>query len=340
MRRSVVLMVMWAVFAAGAAVGEQPKPPREDTFYKKSLHYTNRGIEFIYSKEQGGLERLTGVSAEKMGCLQAKCHVRGCDECHAAEREGKWEYSVARAKTEAACTRCHPVPEDTPDVHFKMGMKCMDCHSGREIHGDGVVYDTYLQPGFFDTRCEDCHTNIPLTSVHAIHGGKLDCRVCHASQITTCFNCHIDTRLATGKDSQIPVEGLFFLVNHDNKVKLGNVISYVYGNKTMITVAPAFPHTIVKKGRSCPECHATDLVRGVKKGSLELFAWRDGKPVTPEGVVPIIEGMKWNLTYLGKDGDVWVPLTDASRPLVNFSGYCSPLTADQLKKLEKRQPAR
>ena len=340
MRRGFVLSVVWVLLAAGGAMGQEGAPPEEEVFYKNSLHFTNRGIEFVYSKEHGGLERLTGLSATDAGCLKAKCHVRSCDTCHKTEIDGKASYSVENARTEEACKKCHPVPEDTPDVHVKAGMKCMDCHTAREIHGDGVVYDTYMKPGFFDARCENCHKDIPQFASHALHGGKLDCAACHVAKVTTCFNCHIETRLAVGKDSSIEVEGMFFLVNHDNKVKLANVLSYVYGNKTMITVAPTSPHAIVRQGRQCEACHATDIVRRVKKGSLELFAWRGGKAESPKGVIPIIDGMKWNVAYLGKKDGTWVPLADAEDPLINFSGYCSPLSGEQLKKLEKRQPAR
>ena len=220
MGRPFVALVLGLLFFVVPAAGEEQAPPQEDVFYERSLHFTNRGIEFIYSKEHGGLERLTGLSAEKMGCLQAKCHVRSCDTCHGTLSEGKPSYSIEQARSEEACKRCHPVPEDTPDVHFKNGMKCMDCHTAREIHGDGTAYDTYLKPGFFDARCDKCHGDIPRTVSHTVHGGKLDCGVCHARELTTCFNCHIETRLAAGKDAGIPVEGMFFLVNHDNKVRL------------------------------------------------------------------------------------------------------------------------
>lgn len=326
------------LFAVTQAVGQAQAPPPEDIFYESGLHYTNRGIEFIYSKEHGGLEKLTGMSAEKLGCLQAKCHVRSCDACHRENVDGKAFYSVETARTEAACQRCHPMDENNPDVHFKGGMKCMDCHSAREIHGDGVAYDTYMQPGFFDTRCENCHNDIPKTASHTVHGGKLDCSVCHALDVVTCFNCHIDTRIAEKKDVQIERHGLFFLVNHEGEVTLGNLVSYVYGNKTMITVAPSFPHSITEVGRTCEACHATSIVRQVKEGALDLLSWRDGNAVSPEGVVPVIEGMKWNLTFLGRTGDQWNPLEKPDDPLISFSGYCTPLSGDQLNKLERAQP--
>ncbi len=43
----------------------------------------------------------------------------------------------------------------TPDVHFSAGMECIDCHTSRDVMGDGYLYaNMYLQN---ETACEDCH---------------------------------------------------------------------------------------------------------------------------------------------------------------------------------------
>ncbi len=43
----------------------------------------------------------------------------------------------------------------TPDIHFAKGMDCIDCHTSRDIMGDGYAYrNMYLQT---EIRCEDCH---------------------------------------------------------------------------------------------------------------------------------------------------------------------------------------
>jgi len=42
-----------------------------------------------------------------------------------------------------------------PDVHFTAGMDCIDCHTSRDIMGDGYAYENmYLQT---EISCEDCH---------------------------------------------------------------------------------------------------------------------------------------------------------------------------------------
>lgn len=41
------------------------------------------------------------------------------------------------------------------DVHFTYGMECIDCHTSRDIMGDGYLYENmYMQ---IETACEDCH---------------------------------------------------------------------------------------------------------------------------------------------------------------------------------------
>jgi len=43
----------------------------------------------------------------------------------------------------------------TPDVHFAAGLECIDCHTSRDVMGDGFAYRSmYLQT---ETACEDCH---------------------------------------------------------------------------------------------------------------------------------------------------------------------------------------
>jgi len=42
-----------------------------------------------------------------------------------------------------------------PDVHFSAGMECIDCHTSRDVMGDGFTYrNMYLQT---EISCEDCH---------------------------------------------------------------------------------------------------------------------------------------------------------------------------------------
>jgi len=335
--RAVQCALLLACLASAPAAARQEPPPEEESFYTRSLHFTNRGIEFVYSKEQGGVERITGVPAERLGCTAARCHVRTCDTCHRVEADGKASFSVETARAETACARCHSVDKDDPDVHVRKGMKCMDCHSAREIHGDGKAYDTYMMPGVIETRCENCHADLPRTASHTVHAGKVACSACHTLKTVTCLNCHYDTRLAGGKEASIRKEGMLFLVNHDGQVTPANFLTHVSGNRTMISLAPSFAHSITKKGLACEACHASANVLAVKNGTLAPLAWKDGDLSAVEGVIPVVEGMTWNLVFLGREGDRWVPLEKPEPPLVNFAGYSSPLSRDQLARLERPQ---
>lgn len=42
-----------------------------------------------------------------------------------------------------------------PDAHFEAGMECIDCHTSREVMGDGYAHAN--MEGQLEIRCEDCH---------------------------------------------------------------------------------------------------------------------------------------------------------------------------------------
>jgi hypothetical protein len=49
----------------------------------------------------------------------------------------------------------HAYTDQTPDVHFTRGMACIDCHTEREVHGDGQIY--VKRHYEVEIRCETCH---------------------------------------------------------------------------------------------------------------------------------------------------------------------------------------
>jgi len=62
MKREILLISVFILSGFFITKATEEKPPcPEKNFYEKSLHYTNKGLEYWYSKEQGGLERLTGI---------------------------------------------------------------------------------------------------------------------------------------------------------------------------------------------------------------------------------------------------------------------------------------
>ncbi len=49
----------------------------------------------------------------------------------------------------------HAYTQQTPDVHFTQGMACIDCHTEKELHGDGQIY--VKRHYYVEIRCESCH---------------------------------------------------------------------------------------------------------------------------------------------------------------------------------------
>lgn len=344
MKKGVIFLsafILFGFFIIRATEEKETRP--ESNFYEKSLHYTNKGLEFWYSKEQGGLERLTGIPFSELKCTQ--CHVRSCDTCHKKEIDGKAQYSLEPARAQEVCLKCHGMEtlerakkgeEGTDlDVHFKQGMKCMDCHSVREIHGDGTAYNTFQQPGAMDARCDNCHSPLSEITSHIVHEGKLDCNACHVRNLPACYNCHFDTRIKENKSVSLPLKNILFLINQESKVTLANFHTFVYQNKPMIVFAPAFPHDVMKEGRTCEECHATQIIRDIKANQFYPVVFEKGELKNVSGVVPVLEGMKWNFVYLNYDEGKWLPIENPAEPLINYSGYSRSLTREQFSKLEK-----
>jgi hypothetical protein len=332
-----ILLILPLLFLYSANIFSQEKnyPPDSNTMFSKILHFTNKGLEYVYSKEQGGLERLTGMSATELGCLKSKCHITSCDVCHKKEENGKILYSLDAARNPKICAPCHgEIEKDDPDVHFTKGMKCTDCHTSRELHGDGIAHNTFNEPGFFETKCENCHASAKQTLSHTVHKGKLDCIVCHTLDSYTCLNCHIEARIKSKKDNQILMKNMYFLVNHDNKVKLANMLSYVYQNKTMITFAPSFTHSVKKDGRKCSECHNSQIIKDINEGKFILASWQNGEMKGSIGVIPVIDVLKWKMDFLDKIDSTWILINNPPEPLINYSGYCTPITKEQLEKLK------
>ncbi|HOX78023.1 MAG TPA: hypothetical protein PLW31_08280 [Bacteroidales bacterium] len=79
-----------------------------------------------------------------------------------------------------------------PDVHLtKMQFTCMDCHSGDELHGDGVkVEQRYAYSKL--PECEECHAGLAGENMyHDVHYDDFNCQVCHSQDYNNCGSCHI-----------------------------------------------------------------------------------------------------------------------------------------------------
>jgi len=333
-------LVLFGLF--GNPYGQEIK--EENCLFLSSLHYTAKGMEYWYDKANGGLEILSGVPYSNLTCKN--CHVPGCDRCHKLESDKKAAYLTNVAKNQTMCLECHAreaaitgidKAQKQEDVHFAKGMKCMDCHSSREMHGDGVEYISLKQPGAMDTKCEKCHPSVKSTESHTVHGDKLDCKACHIRHVVSCTNCHFDTQIREGKRTAIPVSGWVFLMNYGGKVSSANMQNFVVkGDQTFFMFAPHMSHSVMKEGRKCDGCHGTKIMKDVQSGKVTLTWLEGGKTKNLKGVIPVVKGVDYQCIYQDRKEGKWVPIQNPAKPLYHYTAFGEPLSQEQLNKLVER----
>jgi len=314
---------------------------KEIPFFNSSLHSTARGMAYWYDKAQGGLETLTGIPYSKLYCQN--CHVPSCDACHKTEVQGKAFYSTKVARNKETCLHCHKRAAavfqidkslNVQDVHSAKGMQCMNCHSAREVHGDGNEYNSAKQPGVLDITCEKCHQSVTSSASHKVHGGKLDCKSCHVRHVVSCSNCHMESFIKKGEPVAIPLAGWVFLMNYNNKVTSANMQTFVVqGNKTFLMFAPQNSHSIMKAGRKCKDCHGTEIIKQVQNGRLNLTWLEKGELKHVMGVIPVMDGVTYDSVYQNYQEGKWIPIENPAAPVVHYSSFGKPLTKEQLNKL-------
>lgn len=323
-------------------VGAQQAEKKSDPFIT-SLHHTAKGMGFWYDKQNGGLETVTGVPYAELSC--SGCHVETCSSCHGTEIDGKPAYSAAAAKEQSRCLECHAregavmnvdKAQNHTDVHAALGMQCMDCHSATDVHGDGTEYASMKQPGAMSATCESCHEKISKNVSHVIHHGKLDCKACHVRHAVSCTNCHFETMVKEGKRVAVPVSGWLFLMNYQGKVTSANMQTFVApGEKTFLLFAPQFPHSVMAKGRTCEECHATEAVAQARAKRVKLLWLEGGEVRQAKGVIPVAEGAKYELVFQNFANGKWSVIDHPAEPPIQYVGYGTPLSAEQMDKLAK-----
>lgn len=348
MKSTIFLLMTAALYIGLSAPIFSQEMNESKCLFKSSLHYTAEGMAYWYDKSRGGLETVTGVPYTELTCKN--CHIANCDVCHKTEKGGKAFYSNTPAKNQDMCLKCHAreasimkidQKANTPDIHFAAGMQCMDCHTAREMHGDGVEYTSMKQEGVMDVKCEQCHETINKTVSHTIHGNKLDCKSCHVRQVVSCTNCHFETMVKEGKRVAIPVSGWEFLMNYKGKVTSANMQTFVVpGKKTFLMFAPQFSHSISKEGKKCEECHNTTNVKDVENGVINLTWLENGKTEQAKGVIPVVDGVKYNSVFQNFENGKWTPIENPQMPKTQYVGFGSPLSKEQLAKLSAPQKSK
>ncbi len=314
---------------------------QEECFFLSSLHYTAKGMDYWYDKDNGGLETVTGIPYSNLDCK--KCHTPACDSCHRKTTEGKPSYSSQTAQNQETCLHCHgrqasvlkiDKASNQENVHIAKGMQCMDCHTAREMHGDGIEYKSFKQKGVMDIQCEKCHPTVTPSISHKVHRDGLDCKACHVRHVLSCSNCHFETDLKENKRLSIPLTGWVFLMNYNGRVTSATMQNFVLpANKTFLMFAPRNSHSIMKQGRNCGDCHGTEIVRQVEKGKIRLTWLENGNVKNIKGVIPVVNRVIYEAVYQDYKDGKWMPIENPPPPVLQYVGYGEPLSDMQLKKL-------
>ena len=221
----------------------------------------------------------------------------------------------------------------------------MDCHSAREMHGDGTAYESSGALGATDTTCEKCHdpTQLPQCGID-IHKGKLECAACHVRTTPSrggyqTVSYQLGIFITQNKFVAVPLNNVAWLMNHRNqqgqeKVTLGNVINEVDEDWALtIFEAGGFSHCIMKEGRKCGDCHGTAVVQAMKAGTFTPVVWEKGRVKNATGIIPVLDGYEWDFPWLRYVSGQWAPFKKPANPMLTFRQYSRPLTQEQFNKL-------
>jgi len=311
--------------------------------FKTSLHQTGRGLAFWYGKEQKGLELLTGQPYEKLACKQ--CHVGSCHGCHQPVKKDKGLVGKSGPVDQETCLKCHDRlaalrqqmrETKKEDVHTALGMTCQKCHTSREMHGDGKVYQSQKQSGAMDARCESCHGEISNSYSHRKHGGKVSCQACHTHTVFNRTSTQFELLAREGKRVAMSETGWIFLMEREGKLTAAALETWVLPDgKTQMVFSPDGSHGIGKTGRKCAECHGSAWMFQVQKGKTNLSWVEKGEIQKGRGLIPVLEGTVYNLVYQQFQNGKWAPLEAPSPPAVQYAGYGSPISERHFRKMLK-----
>ncbi len=308
-----------------------------------SLHGTTRGMGHFYAKEQGGFEQFTHIPYEDPNLPCASCHVEstGCTTCHDVPGD-----SPSNDKCLDSCHKRQAFEQKfNPDVHLQdkaaggAGLKCADCHSAKQVHGDGTPYNSlHENPNKVDCEQSGCHTNVVIAgkTMHETHHEDLDCASCHVKSTLTCYSCHFED----GSAFEPPITDWKILVKSvaTGKVTTGNVQTMAAGGNTLFVAAPFFGHTIQKDSSSitCASCHNSDAVREYKEqGTMTLATWHeDSKTLSNmKGVIPIPTDWETALKmpFIAKDASgEWAFMKDTADATQML--YAAPINVKKMPK--------
>lgn len=177
--------------------------------YTLSLHYTAAGMQHgVSARFNPDEKKIFDQKVFEQSCRS--CHA-SCGDCHVKSpvvsgiNTGLIDnHRFVKSEPSKTCALCHGGrvwPEFTgdyggmPDIHYRKGMSCTDCHSATQMHGDGTAYtsrkDVVTKPS-----CTECHDTSSLgkdstKETHATHADSVSCSACHtAAAYRQCSSCH------------------------------------------------------------------------------------------------------------------------------------------------------
>ncbi|UCG84860.1 MAG: hypothetical protein JSW71_12990 [Gemmatimonadota bacterium] len=326
-----LLTVMCITGSCGTDSADQDLSP--ESAFPSSLHATGRGMITWYSASNGGFEQFVGIPYHELYCRG--CHRPLCENCHT---------TAGDSVPEDRCLQCHGLVaaewDSYPDVHRAAGMECLDCHSLREMHGDGNIYLSILDDGAMDTSCEECHSARAENEYHTLHDDAVDCSACHVQGVVTCYNCHFETELEQNRKlSYGQFTDWVFLVNYAGKVHAANFQSVKYRNHTFLAMAPFVAHAIARNARTCGDCHNSPaMAQYLETGTIEAARWDTvtNRVTHLTAVIPVPPdweiALQFDFVDLAVDGR-WVFLERGPDKFQMLFG--TPLTTEQLESLAR-----
>jgi hypothetical protein len=273
--------------------------PRTEVFSGAGFSFKNteaiaRELNVPFTKEQA-------IDKQKFCNV---CHA-GCLDCHYAPDREKGVHNFVRVPPSQSCAGfgrgtsvCHSgamhsrrggtyiggdysIPEGMePDVHYKEGIHCVDCHI-TGIKGMGDIQRK--------ASCQDCHIEIEEAHANSIHK-NMDCAACHINEL---------------RGYQITIFGPGKVAGRDNPFK-----KYLY-------YGIQGPPILIKdqKGKWMPVKvwpHSVGNIKpDVKPSENLMFRWPDGETRDAYYVVGTFDAPANNKHLL------WLELQQVSHPLGN-----------------------
>jgi len=274
--------------------------------YKLSLHYTNAGMKNGISPRFSKSEKM--VYDEKVFEQSCRsCHA-SCGDCHVQSPIVSGVntgfiagHDFVRKDESNTCALCHGgrvYPEFTgdyggkPDVHYKNGMTCLDCHSATQMHGDGIAYegrrDVATKPSCLECHKDSMEATEQAKDAHESHGDAVSCTACHtATGYRQCSSCHLgegatsSPAIILGDNPRKPgqLTTLRLIPTVRDTFKKAGVMQENFDS--LPNLWDTVPHNIQKRTdrtRDCATCHSdreyflkeSDLPKGGSLKNLEL----------------------------------------------------------------------